>query len=180
MTSTVCGSFPLHFCFFFCSFLYMIVPHHKRAFLIWLPFHSEGCSPGCLKNSSQICCSFSPYWTIRSWCALARTDQISLPQNSPSNYQEEQGLKLRLPSNILISFPDNSSCRRSRKRKCRALKQFFFTKVESWKFSQVVNFMAQFIFCKRVYSAVELQTWRAVKHAKFLGEQSYTNIELFH
>lgn len=87
-------------------------------------------SPGCLKNSSQICCSFSPCWTIRSWCALARTDQISLPQNSPSNYQEEQGLELRLPSNILISFPDNSSCRKSRKRKCRALKQVFFTKVE--------------------------------------------------
>lgn len=46
-----------------------------------------------------------------------------------------------------------------------------FMKAESWNFLQVVNFMAQFIFCKWVYSAVELQTCCAVKHAKFWGEQ---------
>lgn len=107
-------------------------------------------------------------------CTLGRWDQIPLPQNSASSYQKEQGLEPRLLSNILISW-DNSSCRKSNKGKTWGSEAAFFHKGESWNFLEVANFKAQCIFCKWVYSAVELQTWCAVRHAKFFGEQSYAN-----
>lgn len=81
MTLMVWGGFPLPFHFFcwFCSFLCLLcyLPW-KRAFLIWLPFHREGCRMWKPKWNTVRCSALfsSSCWTMCSWCTRGRVDQI--------------------------------------------------------------------------------------------------------